>query len=209
MGASDHQIRHHSYLLYHHAALSPGIITTLDLRRGLFLSNYSTAHKDLPATMTKGKQKAKTTTGRLPFPHRVHNVLKLAEENNQEHIIAWENNGTAFKVHSLEEFEKNLLPKYFNTQKYATFSRTLCAYGFECVRTGRQTGICKSHINSILTCHSAFPHTFIITQCTFTLRVVTLFLFRLSSEVQSQRYFCLGSDKKNKEEHCQTSSLQN
>lgn len=70
-------------------------------------------------------------------------MLQLCEESNREHVVSWMNDGTAFKVHDLEEFEKELLPNYFNTQQYASFTRALCSYGFDCVRTGRQTGICK------------------------------------------------------------------
>jgi len=51
------------------------------------------------------------------------------------------NNGTAFTIHDVQQFERELLPKYFNTQKYASFTRALCSYGFDCVRTGRKPGI--------------------------------------------------------------------
>ncbi|CAJ1959791.1 unnamed protein product [Cylindrotheca closterium] len=94
----------------------------------------------MTTTITKPKT-TKTTSARPSFPQRVYNVLKLCEENDQEHIASWMNDGTAFRVHDVVEFERELLPKYFNTQKYASFTRTLCAYGFDCVRTGRQTGI--------------------------------------------------------------------
>ena len=89
------------------------------------------------------ESKSKKGSSRISFPQRVYNVLKFTEENNQEHIISWVNNGTAFKVHDLDVFSRDFLPTYFNTHKYASFTRTLCAYGFDCVRTGRQTGICK------------------------------------------------------------------
>ncbi|CAJ1959993.1 unnamed protein product [Cylindrotheca closterium] len=91
-------------------------------------------------TMTKPKA-AKTTRTHLCFPQKVYNVLQLCDDTHQEHILSWMNSGTAFKVHDVEAFERELLPKYFNTQKYASFTRTLCAHGFDCVRTGRQTGI--------------------------------------------------------------------
>ncbi|CAJ1959990.1 unnamed protein product [Cylindrotheca closterium] len=91
-------------------------------------------------TITKPKA-AKTASTRLCFPQKVYNVLNLCEENHREHIVSWMNDGTAFKVHDLEQFEREMLPKYFNTQKYASFTRALCAHGFDCVRTGRQTGI--------------------------------------------------------------------
>ncbi|CAJ1970126.1 unnamed protein product [Cylindrotheca closterium] len=77
----------------------------------------------------------------LSFPEKVYQVLQLCEENGRTDIISWMNDGTAFKVHDLKEFERDFLPNYFNTKKYASFTRTLCAYGFTGVRTGRQTGI--------------------------------------------------------------------
>ncbi|CAJ1959997.1 unnamed protein product [Cylindrotheca closterium] len=86
-------------------------------------------------------QATKPTSARLCFPQRVYNVLKLCEDTHQEHIVSWVNEGAAFRVHDVKEFECELLPKYFNTQKYSSFTRALCAHGFDCVRTGRQTGI--------------------------------------------------------------------
>ncbi|CAJ1959989.1 unnamed protein product [Cylindrotheca closterium] len=92
--------------------------------------------------MAEIKPKAnEAATSRISFPQRVYNVLKVCEDNHQEHVVSWMNDGTAFKVHDTEEFERELLPKYFNTQKYASFTRALCSHGFGCVRTGRQTGI--------------------------------------------------------------------
>ena len=96
--------------------------------------------------MADTKPKAKTTSSRLSFPQKVYNLLKLCEDNHQEHIVSWMNDGTAFKVHDLDRFEHELLPKYFNTRKYVSFTRSLCFYGFDCVRTGRQTGICKLNL---------------------------------------------------------------
>jgi len=81
-----------------------------------------------------------------PLPQRLFHLLKLAEENGWEDIVSWVNDGTGFKVHDREKFEKLLLQKYFNTARYASFARQLHAYGFGCVRTGRQTGI-YSHPN--------------------------------------------------------------
>ncbi|KAL3933594.1 MAG: hypothetical protein SGBAC_010323 [Bacillariaceae sp.] len=83
---------------------------------------------------------------RVPFPQRLFQLLKLVEENGWEDIISWVDKGTGFKVHDREKFEKVLLDKYFSTTRYASFARQLHAYDFNCVRTGRQTGI-YSHPN--------------------------------------------------------------
>eukprot|EP00980_Cylindrotheca_fusiformis_P010953 scaffold2504_cov94-Cylindrotheca_fusiformis.AAC.7 len=58
-----------------------------------------------------------------------------------EHVISWTPDGKGFKVHNPKEFERKFLAKNFKMKKYASFTRQLCAYGFSCVRKGRQTGI--------------------------------------------------------------------
>ncbi|CAJ1960001.1 unnamed protein product [Cylindrotheca closterium] len=75
------------------------------------------------------------------FPERLFQLLKLVDENGWEDTFSWVNNGTGFKVHDRNKFEKLLLKKHFNTTRYASFARQLHAYGFDCVRAGRQTGI--------------------------------------------------------------------
>ncbi|CAJ1960000.1 unnamed protein product [Cylindrotheca closterium] len=75
------------------------------------------------------------------FPQRLFQLLKLVDENGWEDTFSWVNNGTGFKVHDRSKFENVLLKKHFNTTRYASFARQLHAYGFDCVRTGRQTGI--------------------------------------------------------------------
>ncbi|CAJ1959742.1 unnamed protein product [Cylindrotheca closterium] len=77
----------------------------------------------------------------LSFPEKVYQVLQLCEENGRTDITSWMNHGAAFKVHDFKQFERDLLPRCFNTKKYATFTRMLRAHGFIGVRTGRQTGI--------------------------------------------------------------------
>eukprot|EP00980_Cylindrotheca_fusiformis_P010949 scaffold2504_cov94-Cylindrotheca_fusiformis.AAC.3 len=86
----------------------------------------------------------------LTFPFRLFLLLKQSEEQGMEHIISWASNGKAFKVHDPAEFEKKLLAKHFKMKKYASFTRQLCAYGFSCVRKGRQTGICKCQTSEVL-----------------------------------------------------------
>jgi hypothetical protein len=79
----------------------------------------------------------------LTFPFRLFLLLKYSEEQQMEHVISWVQEGKAFKVHDPIEFENELLPQNFKMKKYASFTRQLCAYGFSCVRKGRQTGLCK------------------------------------------------------------------
>mmetsp|Transcript_39983 Transcript_39983/g.96478 ORF Transcript_39983/g.96478 Transcript_39983/m.96478 type:complete len:586 (+) Transcript_39983:152-1909(+) len=94
----------------------------------------------MPATSSTTAKKKKKGA-RVPFPQRLFHLLKLAEENGWEDIVSWVNDGTGFKVHDRVKFEELLLQKHFNTTRYASFARQLHAYDFDCVRTGRQTGI--------------------------------------------------------------------
>ncbi|CAJ1959792.1 unnamed protein product [Cylindrotheca closterium] len=93
-------------------------------------------------SMAETTPKANQTTSSHPsFPQRLYNVLQFCEDNDQEHILSWMNDATAFKVHDVEQFERELLPNNFNTQKYASFTRALCSYGFGCVSRGSHAGI--------------------------------------------------------------------
>ena len=78
------------------------------------------------------------------FPQQLFHLLQIAENNDQEDTISWAQDGKSFTVHDLNEFEVSLLTKYSQMNKYASFTRQLCAYGFSCVRQGRKPGRCKT-----------------------------------------------------------------
>eukprot|EP00980_Cylindrotheca_fusiformis_P010948 scaffold2504_cov94-Cylindrotheca_fusiformis.AAC.2 len=77
----------------------------------------------------------------LTFPCRLFLLLKKSEECGMEDVISWTTDGQGFKVHDPTEFEKHLLSQNFKMKKYSSFTRQLCAYGFSCVRKGRQPGL--------------------------------------------------------------------
>eukprot|EP00980_Cylindrotheca_fusiformis_P019411 scaffold6683_cov103-Cylindrotheca_fusiformis.AAC.3 len=77
------------------------------------------------------------------FPFRLFLLLKHAEEQGMDDIISWTEDGKGFKVHDPRKFESMFLAENFKMKKYASFTRQLCAYGFSCIRKGRQPGICK------------------------------------------------------------------
>ena len=148
------------------------------------------------------KQGGKKKGTRVVFPQRLFSLLRLAEENNWEHIISWVNDGAGFKVHDRKLFEKQLLSKYFNTTRYASFTRQLHAYSFDCVRTGRQTGICKFCYCSFLL-HLHF-HASVVLIVSFSSD------FRLTSEIppkQSRNLLFIGK-RDTQSEFLQGSNLQ-
>jgi hypothetical protein len=56
------------------------------------------------------------------FPWRVHFVLERAEEEGWLSVISWlPGNDSAFKVHDVERFSKQILNKYFQQSKFSKF----------------------------------------------------------------------------------------
>eukprot|EP00339_Tiarina_fusa_P002836 CAMPEP_0117033182 /NCGR_PEP_ID=MMETSP0472-20121206/23734_1 /TAXON_ID=693140 ORGANISM="Tiarina fusus, Strain LIS" /NCGR_SAMPLE_ID=MMETSP0472 /ASSEMBLY_ACC=CAM_ASM_000603 /LENGTH=288 /DNA_ID=CAMNT_0004742039 /DNA_START=33 /DNA_END=896 /DNA_ORIENTATION=- len=53
------------------------------------------------------------------FPWKLYDLLEKVESSGQSHIISWENDGKALKVHKPDEFGKNILPAFFlHTKKW-------------------------------------------------------------------------------------------
>lgn len=84
----------------------------------------------------------------LQFPWKLHEMLRLAEQNNKSDIISWLNGGNiggigvGFKVHKKDRFCSEIMPGYFASQKYKTFQRSLNLWGFESVAKGEERGAC-------------------------------------------------------------------
>ena len=71
------------------------------------------------------------------FPITLSSLLSNPELN---HIISWLPSGDAFGIHKQEEFENEILPKYFRQARFASFVRKLNRWGFHRVSksTSRQ-----------------------------------------------------------------------
>lgn len=78
----------------------------------------------------------------LQFPWKLHEMLRLAEEQNMADIISWLPGGSGFKVYDKERFRSIIMPGYFASQKYKTFQRSLNLWGFESVSKGPERGAC-------------------------------------------------------------------
>jgi HSF-type DNA-binding len=61
-------------------------------------------------------------------------MLKKVEENNQEDIVSWINDGKAFRVHDPKKFAEKIMPQWFNQTKFRSFQRQLHIYGFDRIR---------------------------------------------------------------------------
>jgi hypothetical protein len=78
----------------------------------------------------------------VPFPMKLHNMLEhIAEfESELEHIVSWQPHGRCFLVHKIKEFQADVLPRFFQQRKYASFQRQLNLYGFSRLTKGPDRG---------------------------------------------------------------------
>lgn len=78
----------------------------------------------------------------VPFPMKLHNMLEqIAQyENELEHIVSWQPHGRCFLVHKIKEFQEDVLPRFFQQRKYASFQRQLNLYGFSRLTKGPDRG---------------------------------------------------------------------
>lgn len=75
-----------------------------------------------------------TPPGRVPnFPSKMHAMLAREDLKG---IICWLPHGRAWKVNDSKEFEKKVLPIYFEHAKYSSFIRQANGWGFRRITTG-------------------------------------------------------------------------
>jgi hypothetical protein len=75
----------------------------------------------------------KNNIKQLGFPHRLHKMLSVAEDEGNEHIFSWMPNGASFRIHNRAKFANEILPKYslHRSTKIRSFLRQLNLYGFK------------------------------------------------------------------------------
>ena len=69
--------------------------------------------RDFNYTPVDASEKAVAKGGvACPFPWRLHEMLKIAREENLEHVVSWCPHGKAFTVHKPIEFVDLLMTRY-------------------------------------------------------------------------------------------------
>ena len=80
---------------------------------------------------------------KLPFVWKLYEMLEDVEANGREDIVSWIDQGRGFKVHNMEKFVDEVIPKYFRQSKYKSFQRQLYFYDFHRVSNGPHAGAYK------------------------------------------------------------------
>ena len=77
----------------------------------------------------------KSSSKRVSFPLKLHRALSEIEADGLSDVVGWQPHGRAFTVHDTDRFRSEILPRYFDNAKPATYLRQLNLYGFNgCVR---------------------------------------------------------------------------
>jgi len=70
-------------------------------------------------------------SSKLPFAWKLYEMLETVHRNEVDtEIVSWVDEGEAFKIHDVERFVEDIVPKYFKQSKYKSFQRQLYFYGF-------------------------------------------------------------------------------
>jgi hypothetical protein len=78
----------------------------------------------------------------VPFPTKLHNMLDHIAEHEPElsSIVSWQPHGRCFLVKKIKNFTSEVLPRFFDQRKYASFQRQLNLYGFNRLTSGPDRG---------------------------------------------------------------------
>mmetsp|Transcript_27790 Transcript_27790/g.67183 ORF Transcript_27790/g.67183 Transcript_27790/m.67183 type:complete len:582 (+) Transcript_27790:897-2642(+) len=87
-----------------------------------------------------GKGTTKPNKKEKKFPWVLHRIIDEAEQEGNQHIVAWMPNGRSFIVHKRDTFTEQILPRYFRQTKYKSFVRQLNLWGFTYIDQGPDKG---------------------------------------------------------------------
>ena len=75
-----------------------------------------------------------TQAGHVPcFPVKMHAILA---DRNLHHIVAWDDHGRSFRILKPKKFEFDILPRFFDHQKFSSFIRQANGWGFRRLLSG-------------------------------------------------------------------------
>jgi len=80
------------------------------------------------------------------FPSKLYQLLEYVEAEGLSHIVSWQPNRKAFKIHKPDTFMTTIAPKYFEQSKFTSFKRQLNLYGFRRFTSGPDSGA-YYHVN--------------------------------------------------------------
>lgn len=112
--------------------------------------------KDASGSISDDDEVSATVTSACKVPKFLRSLYAILQTEDP-HIISWvqnkdlkPNSVTAFHILEMKHFEREILPKYFKHQKFASFQRQLNNFGFRKWTKTQSSGVCTFS-------HNCFP----------------------------------------------------
>lgn len=104
--------------------------------------NYHDHSSDSDPELTAEKTVFSKGGVTVPFPTKLHDMLEHIEFNEPAlaEIVSWQPHGRCFLVRSPKRFANEVLTRFFQQKKYASFQRQLNLYGFNRITKGPDRG---------------------------------------------------------------------
>jgi hypothetical protein len=74
------------------------------------------------------------------FPLKLYRLVTEAETSGKDDVVSFTRGGSAFRIHHPPRFVREILPLYFRHQRFDSFKRQLCNYGFNRISVGADEG---------------------------------------------------------------------
>lgn len=104
--------------------------------------NYHDHALDNDATFKAQRSNVSKGGVTVPFPVKLHDMLEHIEMNEPQltSVVSWQPHGRCFLVHKPKLFADQVLARFFQQKKYASFQRQLNLYGFNRITKGPDRG---------------------------------------------------------------------
>jgi hypothetical protein len=116
--------------------------------KSFYLMDSEAKEEEPTLSVTEGsdpritKESPNTNCRNDSFPWKLHTMLEQVEKKGDDHIVSWEQDGRALRVHKPKEFVQKILPVYFlHSKKWESFQRQLILYGFTRIARGPKKGL--------------------------------------------------------------------
>jgi hypothetical protein len=112
-----------------------------------FYESSSGAVKNNIDTTNSDRDEDKFVNHSVPFPWKLHEMLEAADTDAFLNVVSWLPDRQSFKVHQVEAFVQDVMPKFFRQTKYKSFQRQCKFSGPHCCSHSRQHEL--SHLTQL------------------------------------------------------------
>lgn len=139
-------INHCNNMPYHYMPMMPAMMMPTSMPYMPMMQSQHPAALPNPSTLFQrdGSYRSVDSAARgagstEPFPEKLHRLIREVELDKQDHIISFVG-PFHFAIHKPDTFASKIIPKYFRSNRLASFKRQLQLYGFEYIRYNKSAG---------------------------------------------------------------------